>query len=474
MAGHNPINIALVNMHRRNTVTHALLNSDSTTDIFLIQEPWFDTIGTVRQDTSHQGVDILGGVSSPGWEILYPTIPKGWRPKVMTYVCKHNPATTTATPFTAVPWVDISSCLCIQVMDVAFDNTTWRVINFYHNIRDDSCLRALMAIDIDVLTPMLVVGDFNTHSASWSPLDVPCSRWAGQVEEWAASNLLALANNLGKITHRGAQHKCDSVIDLAWYNTAVIQDSVFSDLCIDWEGSLGSDHTCLRIAGCTLPRAILPPDNSNTGFIIDPEMKEEWIKQYKASLPRLILPSIPTTEEVEQAVAKLFENIQSANKKTFYRRQPTHLKATPWWNSKCTAATQLVCTTRDRAVHRAALTQLKRTIHTAKHKWANKYIKNGKLWDVANWRHSCRVSKVPSLHGPEGIIHLHEEVAGVLSQRFFTKTPLNVEAHFHDDPLSLLMQHLPLINKELVKPLLQKATTRLAPGQSGHTWMIIK
>jgi hypothetical protein len=77
MSVHPPTFIASVNMRRRNAVTHALLNSDTHTNIYLIQEPWFDTIGTARLDTAQQGVDILGGVASPGWEILYPVIPKG-------------------------------------------------------------------------------------------------------------------------------------------------------------------------------------------------------------------------------------------------------------------------------------------------------------------------------------------------------------------------------------------------------------
>ena len=92
---------------------------------------------------------------------------------------------------------------------------------------------------------MLVVGDFNTHSSLWSPPDVPWFRWAGQLEEWASRNLLALANNPGEIMHRGAEHECNSVIDLAWFNKAAIQMGMFSDLQVDWAGSLGSDHACL-------------------------------------------------------------------------------------------------------------------------------------------------------------------------------------------------------------------------------------
>jgi hypothetical protein len=69
--------IASVNMCRRNAVTHALLNSNKRTNLFLIQKPWFDTIGTARKDTARQGIDVLGGVASPEWEVIYPSIPEG-------------------------------------------------------------------------------------------------------------------------------------------------------------------------------------------------------------------------------------------------------------------------------------------------------------------------------------------------------------------------------------------------------------
>jgi hypothetical protein len=77
MSVHPLITFSLVNMRKRNAVTHALLNSDTHTNLFLLQEPWFDTIGTARNDDAQQGIDVLGGVASPGWEILYPVIPKG-------------------------------------------------------------------------------------------------------------------------------------------------------------------------------------------------------------------------------------------------------------------------------------------------------------------------------------------------------------------------------------------------------------
>jgi hypothetical protein len=68
------IEIASVNMWKCNTVTHALLNSAGKTNILLLQEPWYDKIGTARKDSAQEGVDALEGVAFPVWEVLYPGI----------------------------------------------------------------------------------------------------------------------------------------------------------------------------------------------------------------------------------------------------------------------------------------------------------------------------------------------------------------------------------------------------------------
>jgi hypothetical protein len=65
-------------------------------------------------------------------------------------------------PFSSVPRLDISTHQCLQVLDVVLDRETWRVINFYHDVRDESSLQALISLDINASTPILVVGDFNT------------------------------------------------------------------------------------------------------------------------------------------------------------------------------------------------------------------------------------------------------------------------------------------------------------------------
>ena len=122
-------------MRKRNAVTHALLNSNNNAHLILIQEPWFDRIGTARKDNARQGVDVLGGVASLKWELIYPGFTEGQRPKVMAYACKPTQRPTNTLWFTVVPQLDICSHPMLQVLDIVFDDgKTWQVINFYHDI----------------------------------------------------------------------------------------------------------------------------------------------------------------------------------------------------------------------------------------------------------------------------------------------------------------------------------------------------
>ena len=97
----------------------------------------------------------------------------------------------------------------------------------------------------------------------------------------------------------------------------------------------------------------------------------------------------------------------------------------------------------------------------AKRKWADEYIEKAQLWDVAAWRHGRKLSKVPSLRGPEGIVHTHKEVADLLSQHFFSKDPLEVELDFTDDPPPRPTRVMAPLDRVLIDSLLSKAATLL-------------
>ena len=88
MSAHPHIHISSVNMCKCNWTTQVLLNDDINTHLFLVQEPWYDKIGTARRDDAHDGVEVLGGVACPAWEFLYPALTEGQKAKVMTYARK--------------------------------------------------------------------------------------------------------------------------------------------------------------------------------------------------------------------------------------------------------------------------------------------------------------------------------------------------------------------------------------------------
>jgi hypothetical protein len=440
----------------------------------LIQEPWYDTIGTARKDSARQGVDVLGGVASPAWDIHYPGVTEGQRPKTMAYSRKPTQKRNDTTHFTVVPRLDVCTHPTIQVLDLIFEKEQWRVINFYHDIRDNTCLQKLLEIDINAIIPTLVIGDFNTHSQEWSPPDIPKSRWAGRLEEWAARNLLTLANNPGEITRKGAEHERDSVIDLAWYNEAAIQKATFTGLAVDWKGNLASDHAMLQINGRTGEESMNQNLETDLGFITDPERSEEWIRNFKERSSTFHFQTNPTIEEIEKETETLTKDIHQTNEEVFKRRKPPHPKASPWWNAACSVATQNLRNARTTEMRGTAQARLKGTVRVAKRKWADAYIEKAQLWEVAAWRHGRKASKVSSLKGPDGLVHTHEEVADVLSQRFFPKVPPRVEPNFDDDPPPRPTRPLPPFDEDLVEALLKKATNKSAPGKSGHTWMILK
>ena len=473
MLAHQSIRIASVNMRKRNAATHALLNSDKGINLLLIQEPWYNKIGTARDDNARDGTDIRGGATSPEWELIYPGLTERQHPKVMAYARKNSTRNSHTPHFTVVPRIDICTHPTLQVMDIVLDKELWRVINFYHDVRDNTSLQALLDLDINATTPTLLIGDFNTHSQSWSPPDTPRSSHATRIEEWAAANLLTLANTPGEITRKGAGQDRDAVIDLAWYNDAAIQSATFTNLEVDWEGSLGSDHAMLCITGHTYSTNTRAKE-TDLGYVIDPEKGGEWTLSFKAKSRPLSLQRTPTAEEVEEAATSFTEDIQRTNEETFRKRRPAHPKASPWWNAACAVATQNLRDALGTVDKGIAQARLKGTVRAAKRNWADKYIEEAQLWDVAKWRHGRKLTKVPSLQGPEGLAHTHEEVANILSQRFFPKTPPDVDTHFPDDPAPHPTRTLMQIDRSFIEPLLQKATSRSAPGLTGHTWTVIK
>jgi hypothetical protein len=234
--------------------THSLLNTNSKVDIIMVQEPWYDRIGTTHSDTNPEGVDSLGRVANPKWDSLYPKTNCSERCKVMAYHC------ITSMHFNVTNCLDLSSCHHILTLDIHLRLSSFWAINVYHNSDFCMSLTNILNIKMDPQTPTIIGGDFNTHSWMWSPPNIRPSPWADKLEDWAVSQNLALTSPPGVLMCRGEGNQRDTTINLTWCNTAAILDNTFQDTTIDFSASIGSDHAGLWMAyQHVLESAIAPP-----------------------------------------------------------------------------------------------------------------------------------------------------------------------------------------------------------------------
>jgi uncharacterized small protein (DUF1192 family) len=183
------------------------------------------------------------------------------------------------------------------------------------------------------------------------------------------------------------------VIDLAWYNEAAVQATTFSGLEIDWEGSLGSDHAMMHVTGQTRMEAPASNGSEDLGFLLDPTRRERWVEAFKARSTAHLFSQKPGVEEIEQAAAALTEDIRRTNREVLKKRRPPHPRASPWWNGACATAVQVLRAAQDKDERKAAQARLKGVIRSAKRDWADEYIENAQLWEVAAWRHGRRCPK---------------------------------------------------------------------------------
>jgi hypothetical protein len=100
-------------------------------------------------------------------------------------------------------------------------------INVYHNTNFCMSLTNILNIEMDLQTPTIIGGDFNTHSQMWSSPDIQPSPWAAKLEDWAVSQSLALTSPLGIPMCRGERNQWDTTINLTWCNAVAILDDMF-------------------------------------------------------------------------------------------------------------------------------------------------------------------------------------------------------------------------------------------------------
>jgi hypothetical protein len=349
------------------------------------------------------------------------------------------------------------------------------VINFYNDTADATALATLLSLDLDSTIPTILVGDFNIHSPSWSAADWAQSSSAPKLEEWLATQTFTMLTQPAVPTHRGENGARDSTIDLIWVNFAVSIQNSFQGVQVDWEGSLGSDHALIRTVAATPMHIQRNREDRTNRFNMDisPKEWEEWGQIFSQVVPIDIKPT--SKQHIDQLIDAIYLAYNTACTAMMKRKGAAPGFASPWWNDKCRDATNnLRNATSEEDRHQCSKT-LKQVTRYAKRDWANKFINETNIWEVAAWRHGRRSSHIPALIDHTGtLIYDHHGMSDLLSERFFTEAREDIPTTFPDDPPAAPTREFPDFTKEELFDLLKHTANKSAPGSSGIGWELLK
>jgi len=193
-----PISIVSVNMWRRNPLFIAFLQATSA-DIVMVQEPWFGRLIPSRSDMNPDGDDVRGFAAHPGWEFFTPKHQKGDICKVVTCV-RQSLVMSRDVRVVSLDDHHLAS-LTSQALEVSISGTSFILVNVYHHVVNHQlALGHIIHSPLDTILPTYVIGDFNTHSSTWSFLGAMVSSWAGSLEDWFEDSDLLLINPTGLAT----------------------------------------------------------------------------------------------------------------------------------------------------------------------------------------------------------------------------------------------------------------------------------
>jgi hypothetical protein len=276
--------ILSVNVNRQPS---ALITILETTDasILLIQEPSWGRLVPKKSDEDPEGVEVHGTCSHPQWRTILPiTTSEDPVPHVAIFLRTNL---TDSVTYSILPEANSYSCLGLH-LDI--DNPIF-IINYYHHvINKRPNLRHLLSLPIPD-GPLLLCGDFNTHSTLWSPPDLPTSSWAPTLETWLDDNNLMSLVPEGSITRWSTTGR-DSTLNHIFVNMTFLGNPSFPAACsISFERSISSDHAALFL---DIPLTPLPPAQTpQTGWLIEDQMEQDWKRAF-AQFPRPLITDIPS------------------------------------------------------------------------------------------------------------------------------------------------------------------------------------
>ena len=474
----HPIRIKSVNVHRNNERTHGILQTDDESfDIILIQEPWFDRVATLRSDTDPNGSPQLGFPANNKWFTLSPLYSAENRPKVciyinrrttnQTYIINHTPPSPLLSSNSMV--IDILSPTNRNIVDLC-------LVNVYHDKpASGHALTYIFSHTLDVNTPTLFLGDFNTHSPRWSFPHSTTSSWAHSFHDWMDSNSLETLNPVNEHTWIQPGSR-PSIIDLALANESVRYFANLSALTVSWTSSV-SDHAALLIN--FYPEVDTPmTQQSSRGFHIDSEKKEDWTNSFQSLITDY---AITTLSDPTDAAKLLHDAIITACQRHLDKIKSGSPKGVVWWNDECSTKLHLLRSSRVGDERKQASKTFRSTVRKAKHDWAHQQLfmnaNTNNIWNMACVRKGRCSQVLPPLKDADGEIHSDTHTkASLLKNRFFPEktNTVDIEQAAATDPPSMTTCPWLPIKTEEIREALKDTSNKSAPGPLGINYKILK
>jgi hypothetical protein len=282
---------------------------------------------------------------------------------------------------------DLTSNHHVMTLDVHLGSSSFCILNLYHDTDNLLSLRNILNLELDPVIPMIVGSNFNMHSWTWSPPRIRPSPWALDLEDWALSQTLHLVNELGVRTHRGKGQQWDMTLDLVWVNAAAVLDEAFHDLTVDFDASIGSDHTGLKINYQHAMDLAIEQNPHLPLYLIEDEAKDIWIRHFNAHL-HFAPANLSSAALIDFEADCLSQDIEETCRSIFKQSKPFLPKAAVWWDKECSKAAAAVCEADTPNTWKDTHKALVKTVCVAKRNWVNRFLHDTTpecLWSVAKW-----------------------------------------------------------------------------------------
>ena len=438
----------------------ALISLLESTDahIVLIQEPSWGRLVPKKSDNDPEGIEVRGTCSHPHWHTILPITLENDPPPHVAIFLRTN--ITDSMTYSIIPDANSYSCLGIR-LDT---ETPTFIFNYYHHVIDKRPnLRHLLSLTLPD-GPLMVCGDFNTHSSYWSPPDLPISPWAQTLETWLDDNDLMSLVPEDSVTRQSSTGR-DSLINHIFINLDFLSNPFFPSACsMSFKKSISSDHAALFL---TLPISTPPPPPiAQIGWVVKDQMEQEWKRAF-TQFPR---PLITDVTSLQQASDDLLSLTKATCDKFFANKGLKRNRGLAWWNNSCQIAATNV--SRAHGLERRHLSKvLRASIRHAKREWLETLITDPftTIWDMAKWRHGRRSPWIPPIDGSSDL----EDMGKAFASRFFRfPSPEKPVLTLPGTPAP--KRPLYTVTKGEVEQALNGTSNKSAPGPSGIGYKLVK